>query len=341
MSGSSGLARQLADGQSPVYLLHGDEAFLTRRAFAWLRGRVLAGALEDFNLDRFDARERPPVERIVEAARTLPMMAERRMVWVRNAEALFAEKAGGNLEPLLAYLESPDPSTCLVLVAMRRVDKRSALYKRIQAKGTVLESATPRERELGGWVVEQARARGRTLTPDAAEALVAAVGRDLASLDAAVERLSLFVEGDTPIGVDAVEQVVSQSRVRTVWELVDAVADRNVAVALARAHELMGQGEPALKLLSLIARQFRQLLVGRSARAAGAAPDACAAAAGVPPFRARSFVRQLGNYTGRELLEALERLAQADRALKSSKLADELVLEGMLLDLCRPRSTPR
>jgi DNA polymerase-3 subunit delta len=223
-----------------------------------------------------------------------------------------------------------------VLAASQGVDKRGALYKRIQQHGTVYEAVAPRERELPAWVAAQARARGRTLTADAAACLVEAIGRELGTLDAAVERLTLFVEGDAPIDLAAVEQVVPQSRTRTVWELLDAVADRKAAEALARAHELMGQGEAALKLLTMIARQFRQLLVGRGARASGASAEECAAAAGIPPFRARAFARQLDNYSGRELLAALERLADADRALKSSKLDEELILEGALLDLCRP-----
>jgi DNA polymerase-3 subunit delta len=316
-----------------VHLLHGDEAFLTRRAFAALRERVLAGAPEDFNLDRFDARDRPAVERIVEAARTLPMMAERRLVWVQNAELLFT-KAGDVVEPLVRYVSNPDPSTCLVLMAMEAVDKRGKLYKALQQHGTITESTAPRERDLPAWVAAQAKARGRALTADAAALLVESVGRDLATLDAAVDRLTLFVEGNAPIDVGAVEQVVPHSRARTVWELVDAVADRKAADALARAHELMGQGEEALKLLAMLARQFRQLLIGRGARANGASPEECAVAAGIPPFRARTFARQLDNYSGRELLAALERLADADRALKSSKLDEALILEGALLDLC-------
>lgn len=329
-------ANKLARGEAPVYLIHGDETFLTREAAQWLKDTVLSQGVEDFNLDRFDARDNVDPERIVQAARTLPMMAPRRFIWVRNAEVLFGQSSAA-IAKLIAYVESPDPSSCVLLQAMSRVKKNGKLYKRIAKHGCVLENGTPRERELIGWVRAAARRRGRTLQPDAAAMLVEAIGRDLAALDTAIERLTLFVEGDAPIGLAAVEATVPHTRVRTVWELIDAVAERNVSVTLQRAHQLLSQGEEPLRLLALIIYQFRQLLVGRAAADAGATIQDAARQARVPRFKVQAFGRHIGNYRRVELLSALERLAEADRALKSSKMPSDLIFEGVLLDLCAPR----
>ena len=333
---SKHLSRALADGAAHAYLLHGEERFLIREAMTYLRGQVLQGMAEDFNLDRFDLAERVDVDRIVQAARTLPMMAPRRLVWVRHAEKLFQLGADA-LKPITAYLESPDPSACLVLEAPGKFKKTAALYKRMKKHGCVFEAAPLKERALAGWVQERAQLKGRAIRPDAAALLVEAVGANLAGLVGALDRLFLYVEGDAPIQAEHVEETISHTRTRTVWELVDAVADRRVARALERAHQLLDQGAAPLALMGLVTRQFRQLLVGRSLRARGASADECAAAAGVPPFRARAFAGQLDRYSGRELLAAMEALARADRALKGSKLPDELIFEGLLLELCAPR----
>lgn len=327
--------RALKGGEAPVYLIHGDEAFIARQAADWLRGKVLAGAVEDFNLDRFDGRERPDPERIAQAARTLPMMAARRLVLVRNAEAL-PGLGPKQMAPLIKYIKQPDPSACLVLVAYAKVKKSTALYKAVNASGLVFEAQAPRERELPSWIRDRAESRGRSIRPDAAALVCEAIGRDLASLDAAIERLCLFV-AEGPIELQHVEETVAHTRTRTVWELVDAIADRDVSQALARAHLLLGQGEHPIKLMGLVIRQFRQLLIGRSAVKHGASTEAAAKAAGVPPFRARTFARQLNRYRLAELMAALDRLAEADRALKGSKLPGALIFEGMLLDLCAPR----
>lgn len=332
----SELAKTLEGGQKAVYLLHGDEAFLTRQAMQWLRETVLVGAIEDFNLDRFDGGQRPDIERIVQAARTLPMMAARRLVWVKNAQGIFGV-AKAELKPLIEYVSNPDPMACLVLQASTRVKKNGALYKRIAKHGLVLESKTPPERRLPTWVREAAQRRGRRIDAMAASLLVDALGRDLAALDAAVERLTLYVDEPGLITAQHVEETVVHTRTRTVWELVDAIAERNVSKALARAHHLLGQGEHPLGLMSLVIRQFRQLIIGQGARMSGASASDAARMAGVPAFRAQNFERQLGLYRGGELLAALDRLAAADQGLKGSKLPPGIIFEAMILDLCAGR----
>ncbi len=330
---SSKLAKTLADGSAPVYLLHGDETFLTRQAVAWVRHAVLQGLTEDFNLDRFDLRESFDAERMVQAARTLPMMAAKRLVWVRHSELLFSQTAKA-LSKVIKYVENPDPSTCVIFEATTRVKKNGALYKRVAKFGCVLESTTPYERELPAWVKGRMRSRGRSIRSDAVSLLVEAVGRDLSALDGTLDRLVLFVKGEAEIELEHVEAVVSHSRSRTVWELVDAIADRRLAVALKHSRSLLDHGEAALRLMGMVIRQFRQLLIGRTARAGGASAQEAARAAGVPPYRTQAFTKQLQNYNGAELLRALERLAEADLLLKGSKVPAPIIFECMLVDLC-------
>jgi DNA polymerase-3 subunit delta len=329
----------LLEGQSPVYLIHGDDTYLARAGVDWLREVVLSGGVADFNLDRFDVRETFDAGRITQACHTLPMMAPKRMVWVRNAEVAFGRSKDA-LRPLLDYLAAPDSTTCLLFEATCRVKKNALLYKRIAKAGCVAEMETPRERELPNWVTTQTRGRDRQISRQGTEYLVEAVGADLAGLDAALERLSLFVPKPGRIELEHVRECVPHTRTRTVWELIDAVADRNVAKALTRTHQLLDQGKAPLQLLSLVVRQFRQLLVGHDVRNRGGSVSDAAAAAGIPHFRQQQFGRQLDRYSFQELLISLRRIAQTDAALKSSKLPDAVLFEALLLDLCAPRTNP-
>ncbi len=323
---------QLKKGESPVYLLHGDEGFLSRKALDWLREAVLKGIAEDFNLDRFDAQENLELGRILDAARTLPMMAPRRMVLVRNAEPIFKLKAAA-LKTLLRYIEEPDSSSCLVFHAMESVRKSSALYKRILKHGCVFASNPLKERQIPGWLLSRSQEQGRRLDPDAAHLLLEAVGTDLANLDAALERLSLFVEEEQIISAAHVEESIAFTRSRSVWDLSDAILNRNTVKVLEYSHQLLSQGENPLALLGLVLLQYRRLLMGRSYQAQGLNLAEICKQVRIPSFRSRDFGRQLNHYSGAELLEALERLNQADRALKSSKLPNELIFEGVLMDL--------
>ena len=330
------LPKQLADGKAPTYLLHGDESFLTRQAFAWLRKKVMAGGLEDFNLDRFDCRDAIDVDAIVQGARTLPMMAETRLIWVRHAE-LLCNRSKEQLKALIAYVREPDPTTCLVLEATSKVKKNGALYKAIAKAGCVLESTAPRERDLPGWVRNRAKEMNRAIRPDAAALLVEVLGRDLSGLDDALNRLVLFVPSPGDIQCSHVEETVSFSRTRTVWELIDAIADRKVDLALDRSLHLLDQGEQPLQLLALVTRHVRQLMLGRGALAEGVSRGEVLKRAGVPPFREGTFMRQLDYYGPDELVAAVQRLAQADMMLKSSKLAAPIVFTAAILDICAPR----
>ncbi len=330
-------SKELRDGDSPVYLVHGEESFLIRQASLWLRETVLAGGVEDFNLDRFDGRESFDGARISQACRTIPMMAPRRMVWVRNAEGVFGRSKDA-LKPILEYLEQPDETTCLFFESSTRIKKNTVLYKRIQKAGLCYEVKVPRERELSGWVKDRFRSRNRQIETSAADRIVQSLGGDLSAVEAAVERLTLFVEPPATIQAEHVRECVPQTRLRTVWELVDAVAERNVSLALTRAHQLMDQGKAPLQLLALVTRQFRQLLIGHDVRSRGGTLSDAASKAGIPHFRERQFGTQLRNYNGGELVAALRRLEMTDGALKSSKLTHSTLFEAMILDLCAPRS---
>lgn len=327
----------LKGGAAPIYLLHGAEAFLTREASVWLRAKALEGAVEDFNLDRFDAQGSVDPSAIAEAARTMPMMAARRVVWVKNAEALFQRKSD-DLKRLIAYVDAPDPSTCLIFQAMDKVRKNVTLYKRIQKSGCVAEFNALNQRQLIPWIKAQAKARGRRIEQDAVALIADAIGADLSGISDALDRLNLFVEPNQAITAADIDQVVAHTRTHTIWELTGAVAERDGAQVLERVHLLLDQGEHPLKILGAIARQFRQLLIGRSMRAQGASSADITKAAGVPSFRGRDFMRQLDLYSGAELIAALDALAETDRALKGSKLPGDLLLEGLLLNLSQSRA---
>ncbi|MBV71015.1 MAG: DNA polymerase III subunit delta [Myxococcales bacterium] len=328
-------ASTLMKGTAPVYLIHGEERFLARGATTWLRQIVLAEGVADFNLDRFDAKESVNAEGIVQACRTLPMMAPKRLVWVRHAETVFTRKKDA-LTALINYVKEPDPTTCLVFEATTLIKKTSALFKAVNASGCVFECRAPRQRELNRWVVEQVRLAERDISSQAAEYLAESVGGNLSALSTALERLMLFVNKPDRIELSHAQDCVPHTRTHTVWELIDAIADRNVSKTLARAHQLLGQGKVPLQLLALVVRQFRQLLIGHDVRRHGGSLSQAASAAGIPSFRHQQFGRQLDRYTYQELFAALRRLEHTDQALKRSKLPDELLFEGMLLDLCAP-----
>jgi DNA polymerase-3 subunit delta len=311
-----------------VCLLTGSERWLLERAVATLRAAALGSAPSGFNDDLFQGQGLS-AQRVVSAARTLPMLAARRFVLVRNLDAA----APAELDVLAEYLRAPSPDSCVVLVG-EKLDGRAKLVKLGRETGVWFEAEPPRLYEMPRIAQRDAELRGHALSEEGAQALADALGADLAALDDALERLSLFVGAGQPIGAREVESCVAHLRTESVWSLVDAVGERNAQKALGAAASLLGDREPPLRILALIARQLRILAKLRTELAGGLKPQEATQRAGAPPFKARELSAMARRFDDLQLARAFRVIAETDVALKGSKVSGARVLERAVLELC-------
>ncbi len=321
--------RARAGAFPPVSVISGSERLLAERAIDALKRAALGGETGGFNCDLFQGGGLS-AQTVIHAARTLPMLAERRFVLVRNVDAM----ASGELDALCAYVQRPSPEACVVLTS-EKLDGRSKLAKTALEHGCWYEALAPKPAEMPALAQREARARGHALGYEAASALVDALGSDLAAVDDALERLSLFVGPGQAIELDAIERCVMHTRSDSIWALVDAVAARNVKVALSAAASLLGHQEPPLRILALVARQLRILARVRGALRSGLKEQEAAQKAGAPPFKARELAQLARRFGDAQLGRAFRTLAEADLALKGSRVPGPRVLERTLLELCR------
>jgi len=328
---------------APVYYLCGKEQFLVQRALAAIRAAVLDPRSAAFNLDTVDCKEGAHhAERILAAARTLPMMARRRLVLVKDADELKPE----DLEALLPYLGGPAETTCLVFVASN-ADLRRRFFLELRKMGGLAKFEPLYERQLPAWIEAEARGLGHDLEPGAAHLLCDVIGSDLAQLAQALEQLSLFVGPRQRLTVAAVEEVCAETRQHSVFDLANAVGQRDVRKALHQCRRMLQAREPAIRILFMLTRHFRQLWIARELASQRLDRDEVARRIGIPPFFVDGLVTQARSFDEPALARALEALYGADRALKSSHAGDEMVLERLVVGLCRvpaaarPPSGPR
>jgi len=317
---------------APAYLVHGAEDLLRADALAAIAAAVLVPGLEAFNDDRFEGAS-CDVSALIGAARTLPVMAERRLVVVRGADRLAAEK----LEALTAYLDDPSPTTCLVLEAAK-VDLRRGPFNKVKAVGHVIACTPPNERGAADWLVARARDLGCPITRDAAEFLAAYAGTSLGTLAAELDKAAAFAGEGRPIDLDTVSETAAGGRVASVFELTDALGERRAGAALAALSTLLEGGEPALRVQAMIVRHFRQLwrareFFGGDAGRAGGAGD-LASVLGVPPFVANKLKAQARRYRDADLGAVFTRFARVDLDLKGGAASDRRTLEDEVLSLC-------
>jgi DNA polymerase-3 subunit delta len=321
-------ARAAKGPLEPVYLLVGTERLLVERAVNALRNAIDSKGVPGFNVEVFDGKGLDAA-RVISAARTLPMMAETRLVLLRHVDAMTPTEQ----THLAAYLDDPSDSTCLVLTGTK-LDGRAKLAKLAKKKGYLVETKPLRGRELREFVGAEAASRQHKIMPRAVEALVDAVGDDLAAIDDALERLSLFVGAGQRIDAEAVRMCVTRIRVESVWSLVDAIGLKDRRKGITAAQSLLDDREPPLRLLAMVARQLRMVARMREALSEGLRPQDAAKRAGAPPFKAADLTESARRFTADSLGDAFALIAQTDKALKSSKRPPDVILQDAVLELC-------
>ena len=258
---ASAVRKQIESGRvDAVYLLAGEDE-IEKSALAAEFSTLVEEGLRAFNVERIHAGEYTTGDKladgvagIVDAVRTLPMMAPRRVVVVMQAEMVIAprresEAAAGAIERLEELVKNPDPTATLVLVASA-VDKRSRVFRTLQKHATVvecgvLETAADAER----WVQTRVAAAGAAIDPAAARLVAQRAGVDVRRLRADVERLLLYALGQKQITVEDVRAVTGPAALQDDWAMTNAIEAGETGEALRQLALIMDAGAPAEKVL--------------------------------------------------------------------------------------------
>jgi DNA polymerase-3 subunit delta len=319
------IAGEVARGKiAPVYCLAG-ERYLVDAAHAAIRAAVLAlaGPGAGFNHDTFELKE-SGLEACLATARTLPMMAKRRLVVGKGIDQVKAEL----LEPLVEYVRDPNPSTCLVLVG-DKVDVRFKAFVALRKAGYLHVFQPLRDNALAGWLRSEARARKIEISGEATSALADLAGPELGRLSQALDQLWLYT-GGRPVGLDDVEELIAETRQRNVFELTKTIGAGDVPRALGLLANMLRNREPALRIQFMLARQMRQIWRAKELLAAGAARGEIASGVGISPYFLDDVLLPAKRMSRATLARAFERLYQSDLALKSSRVDEDLLISRLV-----------
>jgi DNA polymerase-3 subunit delta len=320
-----------------AFFLYGDDRFRKEEEARALVEWHLDPETVDFNYDPLRGTE-VGIEDLASILATPPMMAEWRVVLLREVEGLASSPKARAL--LLDVVKKPPSGLALILTATIPRGSRAKLYQDLKRHARSVEFQEIGQNDVPGWLVEWTASRhGVRMTEEAAWALGAAVGTDLGVLSQEVAKLVSLVEEGSPIDLEAVRKggtfVPSENR----WEWFDKVGRREFPQALEGLGVLLSQGETGVGLTIGLATHLLRLGVARTGGREKVAP----LLGSMPPTRrdwvARKLVDQARTWSVSELERAAVGLRRADRLLKSSSLSDGLVLEEWLLGLMAP-ATP-
>jgi DNA polymerase-3 subunit delta len=313
---------------SPMYFLFGEEPYLLNQSVDRFKFSVLTEGAIDFNYSLFYASDADIVQ-VRDAVETLPMMAPRRLVILKEAQEL-TDKEWAQLEPLI---EEPVDSTCFVILASR-VDKRKKQIRQLLDKADCVEFKKPYENQVPSWINYIAETLGLKISNDAIHLLHKLVGHHLTEIEAELKKLGEFVEGARRIEVSDVAQVVSRSKEESVFDFTKAVGMNDRVKALEYLVHLLDQGQNEIGIISLVARHIRILLSVKRGMEEGLHGAKLAHYAQVPPYFLENYSEQSRLWTAKKLEQTMVVLSETDKALKSSPLSSHIWLENMVLKTC-------
>ncbi len=316
------LRKEIAGGRlRPAYLLAGSEALLRDDALAALRDAAVDAAARDFNFERLDGESAKPAD-LIDAVDSLPVMAARRLVWLREPEGRRGKGLGDTLAELVPGLAERDDVVLVVTAA--QVDRRSRWVKAFQEPSAVVDCEPPAAgKGLVAWIRAEAQGQDVALAADAAQALAEATGPQLLLLRHEIEKAALYAGPGEAVTRAHVLGTASGGAEDPIWDLTDAIGEGRTADALAVLHRLGGAGAPPPVLLASLAGHFRKLVRARAGEELRG-----------HPFAVKKIQRQASRYTAPRLRACLAAIHDVDEILKGQGGLDAgLAMQRLVLGL--------
>jgi DNA polymerase-3 subunit delta len=253
------------------------------------------------------------------------MISRKRLVLISDATKLKEAEQDTLLDALNGF--SP---RCVLIFFAEEYDHRKKFYKVMREKHIVAEFPKLKGFALEKWAASFIQRRGYRCAPAAIKRIVDLAGSNLQMLAGELDKLLLYVGKERNISDVAVEELISGSRQKSIFDFIGAVGNRDRNAALRSLANLLGMGEHPLVVVSMLARHCRQVLIAKEFLAQGINSREIGSAAQIPPFMLDSFLQQVRSVEASAIQKICIRLADIDRRLKSSSSDGRLLLENLI-----------
>ncbi|HEY3423357.1 MAG TPA: DNA polymerase III subunit delta [Negativicutes bacterium] len=341
------LAEIKAGHIQPIYLLHGEEAYLARQLEKAIVESLLAPEERDMNLVTLDHDPLP--QELVNLIETVPFMGGKNVIIVRNAAMFKARKSNSEaeLEPeskdhvderLLKVLsDMPEYSHVLFIVA-DKADKRRKIYKVVEKHGIAVELTPLKPNEVKVWLQSKLLELHKKMDSEALEYFLAVVSImpqiSLGFLDSEVEKMALYTGNKLVISKPTLQEVLAALPEVNIFAMTDALSQKHVKKALELLEQQIAMGVYPLRILALLAHEVRRLWQVKDMVDQGYSSQEVAKVLKLPSFVGEKLIKQSRSFTTETLKQAMLSLAAADHELKSGQ-AGNSVLETIMIEMCR------
>lgn len=295
----------------PIYLLMGDECYYIDKLTEYLEQHVLLEEERDFNQTIVYGRD-TTIDEIVAHAKRYPMMADRQVVIVKEAQDL-----SKTIDSLEKYAENPQPTTVLVLAyKYKTVDKRKKLVKHIDKKGVVFESKKLYENQVGQWISKVLQGRGYRIEPKAMMMLVEFMGNDLSRIANELSKLEIILPKGSTITPHHIEENIGFSKDFNVFEFRKAIGSKNQlkAFQIAEYFSQNKKDNPIVMTSGLVFSFFSGLLLYHGLK--DKSQSNVAKVLKVNPFFVKDYEEAFRNYPMRKVSAIINAIRDMDMKSK-------------------------
>lgn len=314
----------------PIYFLMGEEPYYIDKLSDFIEETVLSEVDKGFNQTILYGRD-VSIDDIISTAKRYPMMAERQVVIVKEAQDL-----SRTIENLKSYAENPMPTTVLVFCyKYKTLDKRKSVSKALVKNGLVYESKKLYENQVGDWIKRVLAGKKYTIEPKASAMLVEFLGTDLNRINNELEKLKIILPIGSTITPHHIEENIGFSKDFNVFELRKAIGERNQLTAYTIVDNFAQNPKenPIVMTTGMIFSFFVQLLKYHGLKDKN--PKNVATVLGVHPFFVKDYDQALKNYPMRKVSQIISFLRDIDvkskgvgaNALSNNDLYKEMLFQ--------------
>ena len=309
----------------PIYFLMGEEPYYIDKISDYIEENILEEAEKGFNQQVMYGRD-ASIEDIVSSAKRYPMMAERQVIIIKEAQDL-----SRNIEKLVSYAENPQPTTVLVLnYKYKKLDKRKKLHKAIAKTGLIYESKKLYENQVSDWIRRVLSGKKYKIEPKATQMLVEFLGTDLSKISNELDKLMLILPKESIINDKDIEDNIGISKDFNNFELRKAVGEKDIV----KANRIINyfaenpKNNPLVMTISLLNGYFTQLLSFHGLK--DKSKSTVARTLGVNPYFVDEYFLASRNYPMRKVAQVIAFLRDADvksKGVGASQSSEDILKE--------------
>jgi len=317
-----------------LYLFYGDEDYLIKYYIKSMEDIILAD--DQTGLNKIVIEENVDIQKIIEACETMPIFCEKKLVLVKNS-GMFKSRGGAKSkqnkkDELLDYVQNV-PSHVCVIFWEKEIDKRLKIVDVIKKQRLIVEFPYQNQNELVRWVMKVVQSNNKEIDTQTASFLIEVCEPGMNDILNELNKVLLFLGERTKVTVEDIEKLCTKSIKSRVFDLIDAISERNVDTALKLLNDMIILKEPFPKILFLIAKQLRQILGMKLLNEEGLDMKDASAKMGLTPYIGSKIFKQANYFSTDKLKAAIQEALEFDISIKTGKINDRTALELLICNL--------